>query len=52
MFNYVTWASHYQQKWRLTIHIFMVIHRSKSGPECRPTEYPAPELFNKDFLFF
>ena len=27
-------------KWILTIHVFMVDHRSTSLPECRPTEKP------------
>ena len=30
-------------KWKLTIHIFMVAHRSTSFPECVPTEYLALE---------
>ena len=33
----------FRQKWKYTIHIFMVDHRSTSLPECKPTKYPAPE---------
>ena len=33
----------FRQKYKLTIHIFMVDHRSKSLTECGPTEYPTPE---------
>ena len=33
----------FRLKWKYTIHIFMVNHRSTSLPECGPTEFPPNE---------
>ena len=33
----------FRSKWKLTIHIFIVDHRSTSLPESGPTEYSTPE---------
>ena len=33
----------FRQKWKQTIHIFLVGHRSTGLPECGPTESSAPE---------
>ena len=50
------WTSHFVRKWKQTIHIFMVGHRSTGLPECGPTESSAPEpcfynIYNNSYIY-